>query len=73
MSMTLINKITEYKKSVETWCGTMNNSSQGKGVLNKVLCGKANTFTLQHTIFDRNGTPFEYLLIEKWYPITYLV
>ena len=51
----------------------MNNSSQGKGVLNKVLYGEANTFTLQHTIFDRNGTPFEYLLIEKWYPITYLV
>ena len=24
MNMTLINKITEYKKSVETWCWTIN-------------------------------------------------
>ena len=46
---------------METWCWAINNSSQGGVLLYKVLYGEANTFTLQHTIFDKKDTLFEYL------------
>jgi len=49
----------------------------GGGVLKKVLYGRlrpeVQPLTLLYTIFFRKGTPFVYLLLEKYIPFIYLL
>ena len=77
-------KECNYLKKEHFWVTSQGSQNQpglgrGEGLLKKLHTGggelraEVQPFTLEHTFFERKGTPFVYLLSKNGTPFTYLV